>query len=376
MNKDASKRIVFFIESFSGGGAERVLYTILCHLNHERFDITVLVLNDVGVYREPFHALGLKIARVINSQFGLINSIKYKLLYRLLPTSVAYQWIMAGLKADTYVAFVEGYCTKLLSHLPKRKRKLAWVHIDLDSFPWTIEKDIFKNKKEEIAAYSKYDEVIGVSNEVTEIMLTKYQCSNAITIYNPIDESRITKMAKQTSPVEVDNTMFNIVSVGRLTHQKGYGYLIDMMPELLSANPKIRLYIVGEGEERWVLEQKINKLDLHGRVMLTGFLDNPYSLMGKMDLFVCSSVAEGFSLVIAEAMICGLPVVSMECAGPRELLGDGRYGILCKTHNHLATEIVRLSQDSSSLATLRDKANKRAAYFNTAKTIRQIENIL
>lgn len=183
-------------------------------------------------------------------------------------------------------------------------------------------------------------------------------------------------MSREQSDIQIDKSTFNIISVGRLSHQKGYDKLINLMPRILARNPLVKLYIVGEGEERRNLENQIKEQHLTDNVILTGFVKNPYSLMKKMDLFVCSSVAEGFSLVIAEALTVGLPVVSMECAGPNELLGQGKYGLLCSTYDELTNTIVNISQDKKFLQELCEKSRIRASDFNTTNIISTIENIL
>ena len=456
MNKKSRKRILFFIESFSGGGAERVLLTILRNLDMEKFDVTVLVMSDSGVYSKDFHSLGINVVPVLSSNSSMLNRVKYKLLYNILSPKVAARWLLKGIEADTYVAFVEGYCTKILSCLRSDKRKIAWVHIDLKNFPWTIEEGIYQNIKEEKDAYEMFDMSIGVSNEVSDVLKTQYGLKYVRTIYNPIDENRIIKMSREQSDIQIDKSTFNIISVGRLSHQKGYdklinlmprilarnplvklyivgegeerrnlenqikvrtiynpidenriikmsreqsdiqidkstfniisvgrlshqkGYdkLINLMPRILARNPLVKLYIVGEGEERRNLENQIKEQHLTDNVILTGFVKNPYSLMKKMDLFVCSSVAEGFSLVIAEALTVGLPVVSMECAGPNELLGQGKYGLLCSTYDELTNTIVNISQDKKFLQELCEKSRIRASDFNTTNIISTIENIL
>ncbi len=376
MNKKSRKRILFFIESFSGGGAERVLLTILRNLDMEKFDVTVLVMSDSGVYSKDFHSLGINVVPVLSSNSSMLNRVKYKLLYNILSPKVAARWLLKGIEADTYVAFVEGYCTKILSCLRSDKRKIAWVHIDLKNFPWTIEEGIYQNIKEEKGAYEMFDMSIGVSNEVSDVLKTQYGLKYVRTIYNPIDENRIIKMSREQSDIQIDKSTFNIISVGRLSHQKGYDKLINLMPRILARNPLVKLYIVGEGEERRNLENQIKEQHLTENVILTGFVKNPYSLMKKMDLFVCSSVAEGFSLVIAEALTVGLPVVSMECAGPNELLGQGKYGLLCSTYDELTNTIVNISQDKKILQELCEKSRIRASDFNTTNIISTIENIL
>jgi len=373
---ETKKRIVFFIESFSGGGAERVLYTILRYINRERFDVTILVMNDAGVQRDVFHSLGFKIINVLDNRIPLLNNIKYKLIYNILPAKVAAKWLLTGIKADTYVAFVEGYCTKIFSTLSPKKRTIAWVHTDLKNFPWPVEKRIYSSFESEGTAYKNYCQVIGVSNEVTEVMKHAYRLSDVLTIYNPIDELRIKSLSEAPGDIKVDKRSFNIISVGRLTRPKGYDLLIGIMPGLVKHRSDIKLYIVGEGEDRASLEEQITLLGLKSHVILTGFLQNPYSLMARMDAFVCSSRVEGFSLVIAEAMIVGLPVISMECAGPCELLDNGKYGILCKSYDELTKSIMAVAKDGKFLESLRAKSQQRAKDFNTEKTIKHIEEIL
>lgn len=370
------KRILFFIESFSCGGAERVLLTILRNLDMQQFDVTVLVFSDKGVNREAFHNLNVRIVSVFSQRPGRLDDIKYKLVYRILPPGIASKWLLGGIKADTYVAFAEGFCTKILSSLPRKKRKIAWTHIDLQNFPWTLEQGIYRDQREETLAYEKFDTVVGVSDEVAEVMRTRYGLANVRTIYNPVDEKRILELSGIEPDICVDKSNFNIISVGRLTKQKGYDKLISLMPCILRRNPSVRLYIAGMGEAWSNLKSLIGSLNLTDNVILTGFMENPYALMKEMDLFVCSSVAEGFSLVIAEAMIIGLPVVSMECAGPCELLGRGEYGLLCRTYDELAAAIADISLDEKRLGELRKKAKLRAADFNTEKIIGMIEEIL
>lgn len=370
------KRIVIFIESFGGGGAERVLYTLLRNIDKKRFDITVLVMSDTGAQREKYHQLDVKIVNVLSHKSNLLNKIKYNLLYHYLPAQIALYWILRKVTADTYVAFVEGYCTKIFSYLSHQYKKIAWVHIDLDSFPWTTELGIFKNISEEVKAYQRYDTVVCVSQGVTDVMKAKYNISNITTIYNPVDEARIKNLSIEPSILNIDKSKFNLVSVGRLTKQKGYDKLISCVPELIRGNANIRLYIIGEGEERNSLQKLIAELKIEEYVVLTGFLENPYAVMNDMDLFVCSSVAEGFSLVIAEAMIVGLPVVSMECSGPSELLGYGKYGILCNNYDSLKEAIIKISTDHNLFSSLRKQASVRGQAFNTETSVNRIAEII
>lgn len=370
------KKVLFFIESFSGGGAERVLLTILRNLDRRKYAVTVIVMCDSGVYSKDFHSLDIRIVNVLRHKSALINRIKYKLLYSILPPAIACKYIMKGVEADTYVAFVEGYCTKILSYIKTSKRKIAWVHCDLEMSPWPIEKKIFKSLKEETTAYKQFDLVIGVSRQVSDIMQHRYGVSNSSTIYNPIDEYRIVSQANTSPRQDVSKDHFNVVSVGRLNLLKGYDILIGLLPQIITEIPNIKLYIIGEGEEWNSLTQQIKDLGLQNHVVLTGFIQNPYSLMKQMDVFVCSSIAEGYSLALAEAMLVGLPIISMDCAGPRELLDDGKYGFLTNSFDEFRDSIIRIANDKELLRTMKERSKERGKLFDTESIIHRIEEIL
>ena len=139
--------------------------------------------------------------------------------------------------------------------------------------------------------------------------------------------------------MNVDTTKFNVISVGRLERVKGFDMLIPIIRNVRENGVNVHLWIVGEGTEEKALKQLVLENGLGNDVTFTGFMKNPYALMSKMNLFVCSSRAEGFSLVLAEAMLLGLPVVSMNCAGPRELIRLCGGGNLCDSFEGLEQEI-------------------------------------
>lgn len=124
-----------------------------------------------------------------------------------------------------------------------------------------------------------------------------------------------------------------VLSVGRLTVQKDFGTLIEAFARLRQTRAA-RLLILGEGEERPMLEARVRKFALEKDVQFPGFVPNPYPYMAQAALFVLSSKWEGLPTVLVEALYCGAPVVSTDCpSGPSEILQDGRYGQLVEVGN-------------------------------------------
>ena len=371
------KNILFFIESLSGGGAEKVLVTLLKHIDYTKYRITLLTLVDTGILKNEIDFSGINYLTVIKETSNPIlkfwYKVKYKLLYQYLPARLVNKWIIPQNGIDTYIAFTEGYCTKILAHTPKNK--VAWVHIDLKALPWTINEHIYANIEEEIVAYQQFDKVICVSNSVKEVMEREYGLTDVETIYNPIDTASILELSKEACNLEIFKG-FNMVSVGRLTYQKGYDLLIPIISKLIKKGLNIHLYLLGDGSEKKAFEQIIQKEQISNHIHLLGYIKNPYPIMKQMDLFVCSSRSEGYSLVIAEAITLGLPIVSMNCSGPNELLDDGKYGTLCYSYEELQDAIENAIQDNDYYKDIKEQASERKEFFNIKNTMKQIDYLL
>lgn len=367
------KHILFFIQSLSGGGAEKVLVTLLKHIDYTQYNVTLMPFIDTGVLRDEIDKSRLNYKPVIceakNAWQRFWNKVKYKLIYHYLPCKVANRWIIPQKGVDVYIAFIEGFATKLISYSPKKK--IAWVHADLKTDPWTLNQHVFSSLDEEKKTYKRFNKVICVSQLVEQVMREHYELKQATTIHNPIDTNDILEKVKLPLNIDIPSS-FNIVTVGRLVPEKGFDKLISVIGKLWHEGKDVQLFIIGEGRERKHLENIIHKNSLQDIVHLIGFLKNPYSLMNKMDLFVCSSIAEGYSLVIAEAMTLGLPVISTECAGPKELLDNGNYGLLvANSEQGLYDGIDELYKNSMLLNELRQKSLTRSKVFGLIETLKE-----
>lgn len=177
-------------------------------------------------------------------------------------------------------------------------------------------------------AYPLADGVVGVSRGVVEelVRLSKRDADKFDVIYNPASTGM--DRAIFAKPSELLGGGHLILSVGTLKHQKRHDLLIEAfarLPRELAAT----LCILGEGQQRAALERQVAELGLAGRVLLPGYVADPTPWYAHANLFVLSSDYEGFGNVIVEAMEQGVPVVSTDCpSGPREILCDGKYGML------------------------------------------------
>ena len=168
-----------------------------------------------------------------------------------------------------------------------------------------------------------------------------------------------------------------MVTIGRLVPQKGYDRLLPILLKLKKEGYKFSLNILGEGKERNSLENFIQKHQLQDIVRLIGFCENPYPYLKNSDLFVCSSRSEGYSTVITEALILGIPVITTNCAGMNELLESGKYGMITEnTDEALYIGLKRLMDNPTKIVEYKKLAIQRGTYFTLQNRMIYINNIL
>lgn len=184
------------------------------------------------------------------------------------------------------------------------------------------------------ALYPRADGVIGVSQGVCDDLAALIDCSTLPfhTIYNPVLPRALARLAAEplSHPWLTGETreIPVVVAAGRVTRQKDFPTLVRAFADVVKARP-CRLLILGDGPEMPKVAALVAEMRLQESVDLHGFVANPFPFLAAADLFVLSSLWEGFGNVLVEAMALGTAVVSTDCpSGPREILHDGQLGPL------------------------------------------------
>lgn len=377
-------KILFVTESLAAGGAEKVLSVLVRNLDKKRFDVSVCSLVDVGIYRDEIRKAARLYSLLPDSETQTtffdryIYKFRYKSLYNLLPASVIAQK-MAVDKYDTVIAFMEGFSTKIVSRWPdKHTRKLAWIHTDLRANPWTLKKQVFGSLKEERSVFEKFDQIIAVSHTVLKSFVDLYRPSVSTTVlYNPIEVNRICELSKESFYLNPKGDKLRFVSVGRLEEQKGYDRLIEVVHRIPTPLHRFEVLIVGDGSERERLTRMIEKYQLGDCVKLVGFHKNPYPYILQSDLFICSSRAEGYSTVVNESLILGIPVLATECSGMRELFTDEKEGrIVENSEAGLLEAFTSILEHPDVLGIYKEACATRRDDFATHRFMNPIEKLL
>lgn len=377
------RKILFVVESLSGGGAERVLLNLIKHIDRERFNVTVCPVVDTGVYSTEVRKYAS--VRPVLPAFPAEKSpvarfiwkLRHRLVHKWLPGHLVWRLFMPC-DNDVEIAFVEGLTTKLVAASYTKARKLAWLHIDFAIHHWTA--SIFKDTRSEAETYRRFDGIVCVSQTVEQSFRNLLGTDlKTLVLHNPInaDEIRLASTEPSAVPPGISDVV-RLVSVGRLEQQKNFLMLIKAVKRLKDNGVRCELWLLGEGSQRAMLTRYISDNDLTDIVTMWGFVANPYPFIASADIFVCSSIAEGYSTAVTEAQILGIPVVTTPCSGMTEILGhDGKYGIISGYDDgSFYTALHNLVTDTRLLHRLKQNVSKRIEHFSIRRLMDSVENLL
>ena len=316
-------KILFFIDKFayngSIGGAEKVLITLVNHMDPSKFDITVQTL-----FPDAYASL-------------LNSNIKYKycypkktsMYYNIFRVEAQLGWVYPlHIKADydIEVAYLENESTKVMAaSTNKQAKKIAWVHCDFDIAVKDKEAFVKKTAK----WYKKFDKIACVSEKCKESFISIFGNNpEAVVVHNTIDDKEILEKAGKQLPDGVKRKKLTLCTVGNMTPPKNHIRLLNTASKVHEEGHDFDLWILGDGEQRSKIESFILEHHMESYVVLFGFQKNPYPFLKEADWLVCSSNFEGFSTFVSEGLILGKPIITTDCSGMKELLGDSEYGII------------------------------------------------
>lgn len=366
------KRVLFFIPNLSVGGAEKVLVNLVNNIDNTQFDVTVQVLFPGGV-NERFLKKDIKYRSCFKKTFKgnsrLLKVFKPETLYKHFVKE----------KYDIVVSYLEGPTSRIIAGCHENHTKtVCWIHCRFDTQQTAAVG--FRDFKEAKELFSRYDNIVCVSEWVKNNFCHIFDYKGSIEVlYNTNETKEIYK--KSLMPVDdlfLDKDCFNICSVGKIAPVKGFDRLARIHKRLLDDGIRNKVYILGEGSQKNEIVAYLKANNLEETFIFLGYQTNPYRYVSKCDLFVCSSISEGFSTAATEALIVGTPVCTVEVSGMREMLGEyNEYGVITENSEDALYEGVKeLLENPEKLAYYKQRAKMRGKKFSTENTVRAVEKML
>lgn len=208
------------------------------------------------------------------------------------------------------------------------------------------------------------DRVVAVSHAMRENTRLKYLNISPLVIHNGIPGGEEYHISEEDSNLltGVDKAELRLISIGRLSKEKGYDRLLKAVFHIKTKwNKNVHLFIVGEGPEKSNLTRLCREYGISDDVSFPGYMKNASKIMKCFDIFVMSSLTEGMPITLLEAMRAGMPIVATAVGGIPEALDGGKCGILVPPGNELdlAKKIVELFKNHSLKKIISTKAKAR-----------------
>lgn len=298
------KNIAIFADNFNVGGIQKSLSNLLNNNDYNKWNIDVYVTDC----ENNFFAINEN-ANIIkfNKAPKIIKFIPFNFAFRIYNPKILDKEYDLAIDFDSYQMHTAIGAIKC-----KSKKRAIWIHNDIqikikEEVKYRILHFFFKNK------YDYFDTYCAVSQGALDSFKSDTKEINKnkefLVIPNYIDTIEIKNKLKEKCDININNDKLNIVTVGRLCHQKGIDIMLNNIKELSSVRKDFHLYIIGDGELRKELIETTKKLDLDNFVTFLGNQKNPYKYLKEMDLFYLSSRYEGQGMVILEAKSAGLDIL-------------------------------------------------------------------
>jgi glycosyltransferase involved in cell wall biosynthesis len=373
------KKILFLIPSLVGGGAERALLNILAQFENEgAYEITLCVVANVGTYLNQVPAK-VKVVPLFSNN----NAVRIlAFLQKKLGFTYLFERKIRNKLTDHYdvaISFLDGNFTDLLFFIPHAKKTVSWVHSS-----YVTNKNFYKfyqnkNYKDFVKKnrYDKLDSIVFVSQDAKNEFITLFGAFKEMpVIYNFLDEKAVYEKAK--TPTEHDShTCMLFVAIGSYLPVKGYDKLIAAAAILKSEHIDFKIHIYGQGYLKQTLQQQIIKANIEDKVLLKGFVNNPYPYILAADVFVMTSVSEAMPMALCEAMILGKPTLVTNCSGCREVVGYGEFGMMVNQTPEAIAEGMKLYIEKETIKVeYAEKSHERANDFKDDVIIKKIKKII
>ena len=388
------KKILFISEALWIGGIETALVNLLNRMDYEKYDVTCLVVRGSLEMANRITPKCRLLVADREKAFSFSETYKYSRLYHLTercenPSRLhrAMMWAVPAIKwieNRLYIQYIraqmkaEHFDTCVI--YSDRTAEIAVRAVNADRFLLFYHHGAMRKVWHDEIGYRKSNQIIAVSEAVEQkrrAFRPRYG-QKMMTIHNLTDVEGIRRKAEEPIPETFPQDQFNIVSCGRVSHEKGMDLAVEACAQLVAmGHENIHWWIVGGGPAENEVRERITALHMENYVTMLGMKENPYPYIKQADLYVQPSRFEGNPMTILEALILGQPVVSTNNTGAREILQDGVTGVLCEmTAQSLSCGVCSLLTHEESRAKLRRNVSATDMDAENKTNLRRLGNLL
>lgn len=383
-------RTTLLLECLQGsGGEERFISTFLRNFVSDWVDVELTVLHE----GTSFYPLPTSISIFVLDLLSLTDSTKLnvEIPLSLLDERESFVWLeFASTKLAKYLhikkidcVIATNFLTSILAYKASLQSKTKAIGMLAGNFSATLLWDSTRRdfRVFEVSRLKALNPIICISQGIANdlVMNWGFPAKHLRVIHYPLDISMVRSMSQEhVHHIWLSEQTPVFIFVGRLAKQKGLEFLLKALKKVNSST-QARLIIIGDGEERTLLQELVKILDLEDKVAFIGSDPNPFKYMRKATALVLPSLFEGLSYVIMEALACGCPVIATDCpSGPAEILQNGKYGLLVPPGDEtaLAQAMLKLLENPPLRHELSQLGLQRASDFNAPRIMRQYEDLI
>lgn len=392
------KNILFIIPGLGAGGGEKSLINLLTQIDFNKYNVDLFLLNHEGLFMDfipkEVNVLDIKENLMIFNKDLKESILKYlskgkislaynRLMFCLVNrfnknVGIAEQYSFKYLrkaigaidkKYDVAIGYLEKTSNYICIDCVQADKKIGWIHTDYSKL--NLDKNFDKKY------FEKCNYIITVSEECKNSLINNFnKLEDKIKIIkNIVSPTIINKMAQENVDICIDKKEPIIVSVGRLSYEKGFDIAVKACNILVDNGLKVKWYLVGEGNERNKLEKLITEKKLEDNFILLGAQSNPYKYINMADIYVQPSRFEGKSIAMDEAKILCKPIVATNFTTVRDQINDRVDGIITEMNEEsLAKGITLLINDNKLHSNIINNLSK--INFGTEDEINKLYKII
>lgn len=388
------KKVIFVTKALWIGGIETALVNLLRHFDYKKYDVTLLVLHAQLDLLEQISPNCRVLIADREKNYSFNESYRFARLYHLTEeaenpsllhkmlmwTTPVIKWIenwlyiryirrcLKGEQFDTCVIYSDVAAETAIRAVAADRYLMYYHH------------GAMRHVYHDGIAYRRCEKIIAVSeNQANELKRFVPSVADKVTaIHNLTDVDGIRKKAEQPTEEVFDPQRFHIVTVGRVSHEKGMDIAVQVCAKLVESGRKnICWWIVGDGPAMQEVRALVTDLGVDPYMKLVGMKGNPYPYIRQADLYVQPSRFEGYPMTLLEALVIGQPVISTNNNGAKEIIEVNYNGLLCTVN---ADELTRLIDEVLKKPDKRDELRKNVIKtdfgFRNSQYIERLEKLL